>query len=87
MENIQYKHFQIETLLNEILVLIKSEIGDNPFEDLDTAIKIISQKNYKQLTSIDKKIRNLSMLLYNRNLENRKVIFAKLDEIHFLITA
>lgn len=86
MENIQEKYFQIETFLNEILVLIILEMGSNPFEDLDKAIKIVSQKNYSQITSLDKKIKNLSMLLYNRNLKNSKTIFNKLDKIHFVLT-
>ena len=85
MDTIQDKYFYIETLLNEILILIKSEMGDNHFEDLDKAIKIVSQKNYSQINSIDKKIKNLSMLLYNQNLENSKTIFDKLDAIHFTI--
>jgi hypothetical protein len=85
MEETQLPFIRIEVLLNEIRDLISSEIGNNPYEDLDKAIKIISQKNLNQFSSINNKLKNLSMMLYNRNLDCCKLIFEKLDEIHSLI--
>ena len=86
MENSQLKYSQIEILLNEEKDLISNEIGINPYEDLEKMIKIVSQKNYNQSPVIKNKLKNLSMMLYNRNLDCGKLVFEKLDEVYFLVT-
>lgn len=86
MENRQLKYIQIEILLNEVKSLIANEIGINPFEDLEKIIKIVSQKNYNQSHVIRNKLKNLSMMLYNRNLDCSKLVFEKLDEVYSLVT-
>lgn len=86
MKNSQLKYIQIEILLNEVKNLISNEIGNNPFEDLEKMIKIVSQKNYNQSHAIRNKIKNFSMMLYNRNLDCGKLVFEKLDEVSNLVT-
>lgn len=82
---IQQKYVQIESLLKEIRNNIIHEIGYNPYEDLDKLMKVASQKNYNHFSSINKKLKNLSMMLYNRNLDCSDLIFKKLDELYSLI--
>ena len=86
MKNSQLRHIQLETLLNEVKSLISNELGVNPFEDLEKTIKIVSQKNYNQSQQIRNKLKNLSMILYNRNLDCSKLVFEKLDEVYTLLT-
>lgn len=86
MKNSQLRHIQLETLLNEVKELISNELGVNPFEDLEKTIKIVSQKNYNQSQQIRNKLKNLSMILYNRNLDCSKLVFEKLDEVYTLLT-
>lgn len=86
MKNSQLRHIQLETLLNEVKSLISNELGVNPFEDLEKTIKIVSQKNYNQSHLIRNKLKNLSMILYNRNLDCSKLVFEKLDEVYTLLT-
>jgi len=85
MDTIRGKCEIIEVLLSQIILLISDEIGENPYEDLEKAKKIASQKNISQLSSINKKLKNVTMLLYNRRLDNSDEIFKKLDEIYFLL--
>ena len=85
MENIQNKYIQIENRLFEIRELISHELGNNPYEDLNKMIKSVSQKNYSQVLFIRNKIKNLSMLLYNRNLECGQSVFDKLNEVYLLL--
>lgn len=85
MKNFQNTLAQIEVLLYEVRDLISAEIGKNSYEDLDKSIKIVSQKNYKQVPAIKDKLKNLSMMLYNRNLNNSKLIFDKLDKVYSLL--
>lgn len=85
MDTIRGKCEIIEVLLSQIILLISNEIGENPYEDLEKAKKIASQKNISHLSSINKKLKNVTMLLYNRRLDNSDEIFKKLDEIYFLL--
>jgi Na+/phosphate symporter len=86
MENIQLKYIQVEILLNEVKDMISNEIGNNPYEDLEKMIKIVSQKNYNHIPAIRNKLKNLSMMLYNRHLDCSEFIFEKLDEVYSLVT-
>lgn len=85
MENIQLKYTQIEILLTEVKNLISNEIGINPYEDLEKMIRIVSQKDYNQFPVIRNKLKNLSLMLYNRNLDCGKSVFEKIDEVYVLL--
>lgn len=76
---------KIEILLDEIISLILSEHTTNPFEDLEKAKKIISQKNFKQLPLIIKKLNNFTMLFYNQRHINDEIIVGKLNEIYDIL--
>ncbi len=78
---------RIEVLLDEIIGLILDEIGTNPYDDLEKAKKIVSQRNINQIDLVIKKLDNFSMLLYNRSLDNSKIIIDKLNEIYSLINS
>ena len=79
------KFEKIENLLNEIITLITIELGNNPYEDIDKAKRIVSQKNFNQTNLLIKKLDNFTMLLYNRRLNNAKIIIGKLSEVYSII--
>jgi hypothetical protein len=85
MNTLIEKCMKIEILLDEIIILVSSEIGKNPFLDLEKAKKIVAQKNINQLPFVKKKLDNLTMLLYNGNLASSNEIFQKLNDIYILL--
>jgi len=76
---------KIEILLIEIFDLIVSELGSNPYEDLDKMLKIVVQKNYNQKDALKNKLKNFSILLYNRRLENQSHILDNLNKVYELL--
>ncbi len=63
--------------LKENIVLLESviikKLGHNPYKELDKALIIINQKNYKYFSSIYKKMKSLSILLYDRRLFDNNI--------------
>ena len=65
-----------KNLKNNIILLVSlitNELGYNPYKDLDKLLTIINQKNYKQIFSMHKKVKELSILLYDRRLFNNEI--------------
>lgn len=65
-----------KNLKNNIILLVSlitNELGYNPYKDLDKLLTIINQKNYKQFSSMHKKMKELSILLYDRRLFNNEI--------------
>ncbi len=65
-----------KNLKNNIILLVSlitNELGYNPYKDLDKLLTIINQKNYKQFFSMHKKVKELSILLYDRRLFNNEI--------------
>ena len=56
-----------------LVTLITNELGYNPYKELDKSLTIINQKNYKHFFSIHKKMKELSVLLYDRRLYNNEI--------------
>lgn len=83
---IKEKYIQIEFLLQEIKEILTKEIGYNPYDDLEKSIKIISNKNYNHLISLNKTLKNITILLYNRNLNCTLLVLKKIDKVHEIIS-
>lgn len=62
-------HLKLESILNEISDILYNKMNINiHFEDLDRSINIVKQKNTKHYISINKKIANLTRVLYDTGL-------------------
>jgi hypothetical protein len=75
----------LEKQLNDLIVLLIQGIGSNPYEDIEKAKKIVIQRNFKQFKSIEKKLKELTISLYNRRLSNIEAISKKIEHISALL--
>lgn len=57
--------------LNSIII---NKLGNNPYKEIDKILIIINQKNYKQFHSIRIKIKELSILIYDRRIYDEDVL-------------
>lgn len=80
------KSQKITDLLIEVLSLIKNEVEDNPFIDIEKSLKIVVQRNFNQYPSVKKKIGNAIMMIYGQRFINKNLIIKKLDEVYILLT-
>lgn len=53
--------------------LIVKKIGDNPYGEIDKILLIVNQKNYKQYRSIRLKVKELTILLYDRRVYDKDI--------------
>lgn len=53
--------------------LIVKKIGDNPYGEIDKILLIVNQKNYKQYRSIRLKMKELTILLYDRRVYDKEI--------------
>ncbi|WP_461643833.1 hypothetical protein [Labilibaculum euxinus] len=76
---------ELERLLNQLDMLVISDLGCNPYEDLEKAIKIVEQRNIKQFSSLEKKMKNFCISITNRRLKSAGKIYILLDKIYELL--
>lgn len=57
--------------LNSIII---NKLGNNPYKEIDKILIIINQKNYKQFHSIRIKMKELSILIYDRRIYDEDVL-------------
>lgn len=66
----------LSQILKSILLLkslIVKKIGDNPYGEIDKILLIVNQKNYKQYRSIRLKVKELTILLYDRRVYDKDI--------------
>ncbi len=82
MENQQeIESKKIECLLIETMNLLESV----SYQDLEKALKIITQRNYKQYPVAKKKVGDVIMKIYNTSIYNEKEILDNLDTIYLIL--
>lgn len=79
------KALALEKVLDEIIELILTELGSNPYKELEQAKKIVAQRIFHQFPAIERKLGNLTMLLYNRRMTNIKELDKKTEEANCIL--
>jgi len=75
----------LEVMLKECIDIIIKSVGENPYQDLEKALKIIQDKNVKQYASLKDKIGNTIIAIYNTRFINMEIVLYKLDESYRLV--
>jgi Zn-dependent M16 (insulinase) family peptidase len=71
----------LEEHIDELIQLICNSLGNNPYDDLNKIKSIVAQRNYSQFGSIEKKLKDLGISLYNRRLSESSLISNKINEL------
>lgn len=71
----------------EILIFMMNQEFNrgNPYEELDKALKIVKSRNYNQYFSLENKMRDFTMSIYNNRMDNYDSINYHLSRIDGLI--
>lgn len=85
MDNKELKYDVIVKLLEGVKTLIINDLKVNTYEDIDKIISICKTNGVKNDKHLQKRLKNLTMLLYSRNLESSKSIIAKLNEAYLIL--
>ena len=65
-QNLREHILQLNSIINKL--------GNNPYKEIDKILIIINQKNYKQFHSIRIKMKELSILIYDRRIYDEDVL-------------
>ncbi len=76
---------ELEQMLLEVISLINESLKGNPFKSLDTALRIVQQRNYNHFAAIKRKVGDVIMALYGSQINNEELIIKKLDDIYKII--
>ncbi|MGB4774262.1 MAG: hypothetical protein WBP45_03750 [Daejeonella sp.] len=91
MKDFESNILSLEDELKDIAEILYDKVNVvSRFEDLDKSIKILEQRNFRQLPSVLKKMKNFAMILYMsgilyNQLEISDKINKKLDKIYALL--
>ena len=85
MNSNELKYDIIIKLLEDVKIFILNDLQVNPYDDIDKIINVCKTNGINNDKYLKKRLKNLTMLLYSRNLESSKSIIEKLNEAYLIL--